>query len=126
MRISLRTFIYILLLSFCISCTFTKQIKNGETAIDRKQYRLAIEFLEEEFADARSQEESARKAYLLGQCYTMVNEVDNAAQWYDEAVRLEFGPEAYWALANSTGNNGFDCTLLYNSDQPCITLMLYG
>ena len=101
MRNSIKFCSLFLVLTLCISCTFTKQIKNGETAIDRKQYRLAIEFLEEEFADARSKEESARKAYLLGECYTMVNEVDNATKWYDEAVRLEFGSKAYWALANS-------------------------
>ncbi len=83
------------------ACTFTKQIKNGETAIDRKQYTLAIELLEEELSESRSKEESARKAYLLGKCYTMINDVDNAANWYDEAVRLDYGPIAYWALANN-------------------------
>ena len=83
------------------ACTFTKQIKNGETAIDRKQYRVAIEFLEEELESSGSKEESARKAFLLGQCYTQVNEVDNATKWFDEAVRLDYGPEAYWALADN-------------------------
>lgn len=83
------------------ACTFTKKIKNGATAIDRKQYRIAIDFLEEEFEIARSKEERAEKAYLLGTCYTKVNEIDNATQWYDEAVSLDYGPKAYWALANS-------------------------
>ena len=83
------------------ACTFTKKIKNGATAIDRKQYRVAIDFLEEEYEVARSKEERAEKAYLLGMCYAKVNEIDNATQWYDEAVSLDYGPKAYWALANS-------------------------
>lgn len=92
--------IFGILVGLC-SCTFTKKIKTGDQAINRKQYRVAIDFLEEEFRSARSKEESARKAYQLGQCYTQVNEIDNATKWYDEAVRLDYGPRAYWELANS-------------------------
>ena len=95
------SFLFGISLALLSACTFTKQIKNGETAIDRKQYTLAIELLEEELSESRSKEESARKAYLLGKCYTMINDVDNAANWYDEAVRLDYGPIAYWALANN-------------------------
>lgn len=83
------------------SCTFTKQIKTGDAAIDRKQYRVAIEFLEEEIESSGSKEETAKKAYKIGYCYTMLNEVDNATKWYDEAVRLGHGPKAYWALADN-------------------------
>lgn len=96
-----RFFSLFIVFTLVVSCTFTKQIKNGETAIDRKQYRVAIEFFEEEIRSSSSKEETAHKAFRLGECYTMVNEVDNATKWFDEAVRLDYGPKAYWALADN-------------------------
>lgn len=84
-----------------LSCSFTKQIKTGDAAIDRKQYRVAIEFFEEEIESSGSKEETALKAYKIGYCYNMLNEVDNATKWFDEAVRLDYGPKAYWSLAEN-------------------------
>jgi len=105
-KIHIKSLLFFGVLIGLCACTFTKKIKTGEAAIDRKQYRVAIDFLEEEFRAARSKEVSARKAYLLGECYTKVNEIDNATKWYDEAVRLDYGPKAYWSLANSFKQKG--------------------
>jgi len=98
---SYRYIVFISIVLVLSSCSFTKQIKTGDAAIDRKQYRVAIEFLEEEMESSGSREETAQKAYKIGYCYTMLNEVDNATKWYDEAVRLDYGPKAYWALADN-------------------------
>lgn len=67
--------------------------------MDRKQYSLAIEFFQDEYEQADSKDLRARKAFLLGECYSKINETTDAGKWYDEAVRLDFGTEALWALA---------------------------
>lgn len=63
-------------------------------AFERKQFAVAIEMLEEEFNDARTDAVKARKAYLLGMSYQKLIEYETAKLWFEKAVQHKYGAEA--------------------------------
>ena len=82
------------LLLLGVSCNVTQKIKDGDTAFERKQYALAVTFLEKEFESSRLNENRSYKAFLLGQSYDRMNAPASAIRWYREAYEAGYGPEA--------------------------------
>ena len=75
-------------------CEFTYKIKSGEEAFEVKQYAVAAEMLNEEYTESASASEKARKAYMLGRSYEMMNNPREAVKWYGIAAQDNYGAEA--------------------------------
>ncbi len=70
-------------------------------AYERKQYAVAIELLEAEYANLKNEAQKARKAYLAGQSYMKLLDYQEAINWFEKAVKLDYGPEALGKLAEA-------------------------
>ena len=59
----------LILLSCCVlgACTFTQKIKSGDDAFGVKQYAIAAQLYQDEYASTEKREDRARKAFLIGQ-----------------------------------------------------------
>lgn len=84
-----------------LSCSFTKGIKSGEEAYERKQYSVAINLLEKEYVKTSSKQQKARYAYLLGQSYLKIQDYNEAKKWSHLAVDLGYGVEAMTLYAKT-------------------------
>ncbi|MDX1408728.1 MAG: tetratricopeptide repeat protein, partial [Saprospiraceae bacterium] len=76
------------------ACEFTYKLKNGEEAFDVKRYAVAVEMLQQEYAEAPGIEQRARKAFLIGQSYEMMGNNEDAYTWYRQAIEDDFGVPA--------------------------------
>ncbi len=83
-----------LLLAMWASCTTTLPIKDGVTAYDRKQYRVAIPMLQRDFERAKSRTEKGQLAYRVAESYRNIGDYASAYQWYGLAYQYNYGPEA--------------------------------
>lgn len=81
-----------------ISCRTTKEIKNGRTAFESKQYMVAAQLLEVEYEKEQDKTKQAEIAYLIGESYRKNNETRPSLKWYDKAVELGYGPEALYEM----------------------------
>jgi outer membrane protein OmpA-like peptidoglycan-associated protein len=82
------------------SCLATKQVKDGRTAFDLKQYAVAVPFLEDEAASLDESDPAyAEVSYLLGEAYKNLNDSENSLKWYIEAAKQDYGPGAYFEMA---------------------------
>lgn len=87
------------------NCTFTKKIKDGEMAFDRKQYAVAIKMLSDEFERLDYPELKARKAFLIAESYAAINKVPESIEWYKSAFDLRYGDKALEQLAYALKKN---------------------
>ncbi|MBK9254172.1 MAG: OmpA family protein [Saprospiraceae bacterium] len=85
-------------LLFLNACSFTKKIKDGETAYERKQYSIAADLLTDEFSKTDNSTVKARKAFLLGKSYLQLIDYDAALSWFQKSADFNYGPEAYFEL----------------------------
>lgn len=87
---------------FCFAnCTFVQKIKDGETAYDRKQYHVAIGFLDKEYKREKSRIEKGKIAYKLAESYRLTGQESKSAQWYQIAYDNSFGVDALKGYAYS-------------------------
>ena len=84
-------FISLLLLS---SCKYTQKIKDGNAAMDRKQYSVAVILLKKEYDKEKSRIEKGKKAFLLGEAYSRLGKPYSAIPWYGKAYDNQYGIEA--------------------------------
>ncbi len=92
--------IFILLIITLASCAFSKKIKDGEMAYERKQYAVAATLLEDEYLTSRNEISRGRKAFLLGQCYRKLQDFNESLDWFGKAVKHEYGAEALGNFAS--------------------------
>lgn len=88
------------------SCSFGSKIKTGEMAYERKQYAVAVEMLSEEYEKSDNTRFRARHAYLLGMCYTYLEENRLAISWLEKSVDKGYGNEALLAIARAYKKSG--------------------
>lgn len=84
----------VLLVFMSFSCSVNKKVDTGESAYDHKQYAKAIELLLEEYEDDNNSREAARKAYLLGSSYEILNNIVESKKWYRTATKTQYGESA--------------------------------
>lgn len=84
-----------------VGCTYTIKVQDGATALDRKQYAVAVNMLKKEYNKADSRVEKGRVAYRLGQAYEGLNEGAEAIAWYKIAYDNQYGYDALKAYAYS-------------------------
>ncbi|MBV6652939.1 MAG: hypothetical protein KI786_04240, partial [Mameliella sp.] len=89
------TFIlFALILATISSCTYTEKVRDGQTAIDVKQYAVALEFLQKEYDKSKSRVEKGRIAFKVGESYKNLNQSDLAIRWYKIAYDNQYGWES--------------------------------
>ena len=54
-------------------CNFTQKITDGPTAVERKQYKVAIDLLQKEYNKSKSRVEKGKIAFLMGESYKNIN-----------------------------------------------------
>ncbi len=84
----------LLLLSLLASCTYTEKVRDGRTAIDVKQYAVAVDLLQKEYEKSKSRVERGKIAFLLGEAYKNLNQSENAIRWYRIAYDNQYGYES--------------------------------
>ena len=84
----------IALLVFITSCNFTQKITDGATAVERKQYKVAVDLLDKEYKKSNSRVEKGKIAFLLGESYKNLNKSKQSIQWYLTAYENSYGVES--------------------------------
>ena len=84
---------FLTLLALC-SCTYTAKITDGATAIDRKQYDVAVDMLKREFKKAKSRKEKGEIALNLGFALRETEDDAAATDWFQTAYDNNAGPTA--------------------------------
>jgi peptidoglycan-associated lipoprotein len=85
---------FFLLILLTASCTYTAKITDGATAIDRKQYDVAVPMLQREYKRAKTRTERGQIAMNLGLAYVETERDEQALQWFQTAYDNSVGPEA--------------------------------
>lgn len=86
--------ITLLLFALISSCSYTQKIKDGKTAVERKQYAVAVTLLQKEYNKSKSRVEKGKIAFLLGESYRRLNQSENSISWYKIAYDNQYGVEA--------------------------------
>lgn len=86
---------YFFVLSVLLAaCTYTMKIQDGEMAVERKQFAVAVEMLKKEYRKADTRIEKGKIAYLLGTAYDGLNQGADALSWYKIAYDNQYGVDA--------------------------------
>lgn len=83
-----------LLFSFLGSCTYTEKVRDGKTAIEVKQYAVALDLLQKEYEKSKSRVEKGRIAFRIGEAYKNMNQSEQAIRWYKIAYDNQYGWES--------------------------------
>lgn len=84
----------ILLLLTAAACTYTQKVKDGNFAIERKQYAVAVDLLQKEYKKTKSRVEKGKIAFQIGESYRMLNKPASASDWYKTAYDDGYGVDA--------------------------------
>ena len=96
------TFLTFLLFS---ACNFTQKISDGPTAVERKQYKVAIDLLDKEYKKSKSRVEKGKIAFLIGESYKNLNKSKQSIEWYLTAYENSYGVEALKEYAYALKRN---------------------
>ncbi|MCF8246179.1 MAG: OmpA family protein [Saprospiraceae bacterium] len=83
------------------ACNYTQKVKDGNFAVDRKQYAVAVDLLKKEHQKAKSRVEKGKIAFQLGESYRMLNKPASASDWYKKAFDDGYGTDALREYAYS-------------------------
>ena len=93
----MKRYLYITLsisMLYAIGCNYTIKIKDGKTAFDRKQYAVAANLLQKEYAKGKTKSEKGKLAFQLAESYRQLHDDSKAATWYKTAFDNGFGIDA--------------------------------
>lgn len=76
------------------SCAYTTKVTDGPTAMDRKQYSVAIPLLKSEFKKAKRRTEKGKIAKDLAKAYERLGKDDEVIEWYTLAYSNGGGTDA--------------------------------
>lgn len=94
---------YLLLL--LSSCVYTEKVRDGKTAFERKQYKVALPMLEKSYKKAESKAQKGKIAYMIAESYTLSGQSSKAVEWYKIAYDNQAGVEALRKYANGLKQN---------------------
>ena len=83
------------------ACTYTAKITDGATAVDRKQYSVAVPMLEREFKKAKTRKEKGEIAANLAKSYVETGNDEAALGWFQKAYDNNAGPSALEGKADA-------------------------
>ncbi|NJB85142.1 outer membrane protein OmpA-like peptidoglycan-associated protein [Lewinella marina] len=88
----------ILLIAFVLifagGCTYTAKITDGATAVERKQYDVAVPMLQREYKRAKSRGQQGAIAMNLAISYRETGRDEPAVEWFQTAYDNGVGPDA--------------------------------
>ncbi len=91
----IRSLPILLLLSVLFTqCTYTEKVRDGRTAIDVKQYAVAVDMLKKEYDKSKSRVEKGKLAFMLGEAYKNLNQSEQSINWYRIAYNNQYGYES--------------------------------
>lgn len=76
------------------ACTYTAKITDGATAVDRKQYSVAVPMLQKEYKKAKTRKVKGEVAFNLGNSLRETGKDEEALEWYQKAYDNNAGPPA--------------------------------
>ena len=76
------------------ACTYTAKVTDGATAVDRKQYDVAVPMLQKEFKRAKSRKDRGGIAMNLGAALRETGDDAAAVDWFQTAYDNNAGPDA--------------------------------
>jgi peptidoglycan-associated lipoprotein len=88
------------------ACGLPVPIRDGATAMDRKQYAVAIKLQNKEYPKAKTQKEKGQIAWRQGEAHRTLGQFSEAARWYKLAADQGYGPEAFRRYAELLKSNG--------------------
>jgi peptidoglycan-associated lipoprotein len=81
------------------ACSYTQKVKDGRTALERKQYSVAVRLLEKEHNQSKSRVEKGKLAFLMGESYKHLNKSPQSIRWYQIAYDNQYGVDALREMA---------------------------
>lgn len=75
-------------------CTYTAKITDGATAVDRKQYDVAVPLLQKEYKRAKTRRDKGEIAMNLGLSLVETGQDEAAVEWLQTAYDNGAGPDA--------------------------------
>jgi outer membrane protein OmpA-like peptidoglycan-associated protein len=87
------TWFFLLLLGLT-ACTYTAKITDGATAVERKQYKVAVPMLQREYKKAKSRKDKGVIALDLGRSFVEIGDDASALDWFQKAYDNNAGTEA--------------------------------
>lgn len=91
---NLRIGLWISLLLSAAACTYTTKVSDGPTAVDRKQYSVAVPLLQKEYKLAKLRSEKGKIAEQLARSYEALAQDEEAVLWYQNAYNNGAGTTA--------------------------------
>ena len=82
------------LLACLTACTYTAKVTDGATAVNRKQYDVAVPMLNREFRKAKTRKEKGQIAYNLGLALRETGQDVEAVEWFQRAYDNNAGADA--------------------------------
>lgn len=76
------------------SCRVEEKIVDGERAFERRQYANAITLLEKEYNKSKRSTERAKKAFLIGESFRIINQPESSKDWYMKAFDAGYSTDA--------------------------------
>ncbi len=85
---------FAILIMIMSHCSFTKEVGDGRSAYELKQYAIAIDYFEKELKEEKDRTRRGQSSFYLAESYQAIKEYAKSIPWYREAVQQDFGPEA--------------------------------
>lgn len=96
----MRSRLLLLIVSFSLSyCSYTEKIRDGRTALARRQYHVAVPMLEKEYRKEKSESEKGKIAFSIGESMEKSGRREESVQWFKKAIEHRNGAEAIRAFA---------------------------
>ena len=92
---------FLLLLFVATACTYTAKITDGATAVDRKQYHVAVPMLEREYKKAKTRRAKGEIANNLARSYVETGRDEAAIEWFQRAYDNGAGTAALEGKADA-------------------------
>lgn len=96
----------LILVLFIVLCKSIMNVKDGDSALQSKQYFTAISLYKKQITKTKNAKEKAAIAQKIASCYTKFSLTDSALVWYENAIKLYPTPEAKYGLAIAYKNKG--------------------
>ena len=98
-------YIQILLILTLAACSPVTRLNTGDEAFEYKRYPLAVTLFEEEIERTKLTDEQARKSFLIGESYRLMNNDASSIPWYRKAYEISRNQISLEAYANAVLRN---------------------
>jgi outer membrane protein OmpA-like peptidoglycan-associated protein len=83
------------------ACSVANQVRDGKTAYETKQYKVAAGLLQKEFNKAKTRLEKGKIAYMLGLSLKAIHQNEQSIDWFQKAYDNQAGTDALKEMAQA-------------------------